>query len=367
METMDPIDSAASRATLGQRNGTTGGIAPPNGLGAKEVQAAGLMNKSDSEAFTQLFFHFACIGVCSVLVAWCSWNEMWLLLLFLELPAGMCISFLFNAFHEMVHNTAFRSSHLNTVFAHLLGFTTFRGAKWFWCFHWKHHRFTNDPALDPELSGDSIDLDDPTSSLSAYLSFLSGYPFGFERVYGMWQMAIGRRVDPWVMDKSANMQYHVRVEAAVYCLGYACLALAMVCNPCKVGKPLVLHWLLPHCFGAGHLRMYQFAEHRACLMGKYTDTNAWACSRTTATWWFYRKLAWHMPYHVEHHAFPNVPFHKLAEAHELVRASYARHGDKIPSGCDPDGARGYSGIHIDAFHTMVQNISVPGSKAAKAA
>lgn len=26
-----------------------------------------------------------------------------------------------------------------------------------------------------------------------------------------------------------------------------------------------------------------------------------------------------MPYHVEHHAWPNVPFHKLQAAHELVK------------------------------------------------
>lgn len=49
------------------------------------------------------------------------------------------------------------------------------------------------------------------------------------------------------------------------------------------------------------------------------DTNAWICARTTSTWWLYKKLAWYMPYHVEHHAWPNVPFHKLQAAHELVK------------------------------------------------
>ena len=43
-----------------------------------------------------------------------------------------------------------------------------------------------------------------------------------------------------------------------------------------------------------HLRYYQTAEHRACKMGGFTNTNAWVVSRTTATWWFYSTLAWNM-------------------------------------------------------------------------
>ena len=27
-----------------------------------------------------------------------------------------------------------------------------------------------------------------------------------------------------------------------------------------------------------------------------------------------------MPYHVEHHVFPNVPFHNLPELHGLIRS-----------------------------------------------
>eukprot|EP00957_Ditylum_brightwellii_P206288 15347703-Ditylum_brightwellii.AAC.1 len=37
-----------------------------------------------------------------------------------------------------------------------------------------------------------------------------------------------------------------------------------------------------------------------------------------STNWLYDKLAWHMPYHMEHHAWPSVPFHKLRDAHELL-------------------------------------------------
>eukprot|EP00666_Eupelagonemidae_sp_cell4sb_P015905 gene15905-16082_t len=79
------------------------------------------------------------------------------------------------------------------------------------------------------------------------------------------------------------------------------------------------------------------AEHRACKSGAYTDTDAWAASRTTATWWAYRALAWNMPFHVEHHAWPSVPFHQLPALHRAVVEGAAA----PPSGCDPDGGAGY--------------------------
>jgi len=257
----------------------------------------------------------------------------------------------------MIHNTAFATPWLNHGLSQVLGFFTFRGAMWLWCFHWAHHRFTNDPAKDPELSGGSVDLDDPTRSLAGYAAFLSGYPFGFERVPNMFRRAFGHCTDPWVVEKPAATKKYVQLEAAIYCLGYSFLGLVSLMFPVRVGLSLVLYWLLPHCLGAGHLRIYQFAEHRACTMGTHTDTNAWVCSRTTATWWLYRKLAWQMPYHVEHHAFPNVPFHKLPALHAMVKAQYSKEDKDIPSGCDPDGKNGYTGLHIEMFKRMLSNVS----------
>lgn len=104
--------------------------------------------------------------------------------------------------------------------------------------------------------------------------------------------------------------------------------------------------------------MYQFAEHRACQMGPYTDTNAWICARTTQTWALYAKLAWYMPYHIEHHSWPNVPFHKLKQVHERVRKAYEAEGigPRLPSGCEPSGEDGYAKIHWATFRRMLSNV-----------
>ena len=312
MEVMEPIASGG---------GGDGAIPPPK-LTQKEMRQEGLLQLSDAEGCAQLLFHFSFLAICAILVTWSYERGYWLLLLAAEVPFGIAESFLFNGFHEMVHNTAFESRTLNTCSAHFLGFMNFRGAKWFWCFHWTHHRFTNDPSKDPELSGESVDLDDPTKSLSGYFFFISGYPFGFERVGRMFRTVFQNEVDPWVADKPESTQKAVRTEAGFYLCGYFWIAIASLWRPRTIGVKVFLLWILPHCIGAGHLRLYQFAEHRACKMGPYTDTNAWICARTTSTWWLYRKLAWYMPYHVEHHAWPNVPFHKLQQAHELVKDDF---------------------------------------------
>jgi len=39
-----------------------------------------------------------------------------------------------------------------------------------------------------------------------------------------------------------------------------------------------------------------------------------------STNWLVRKLAWNMPYHAEHHAYPGVPFHRLPEFHALIES-----------------------------------------------
>ena len=261
MEVMEPIAGKGSNAAI-----------PAPKIDQKEMRHEGLMQLSDAEGFAQLLFHVGFLAMCAMVVSWAYDHSHWGLLLAAEIPFGIGESFLFNGFHEMVHNTAFETRIFNTCFAHILGFESFRGAKWFWCFHWTHHRFTNDPSKDPELSGESVDLDDPTKSLLGYLQFISGYPFGFERVVRMARTCFYDEVDPWVVDKPAATQKVVKTEAACYLLGYACVVLASLLRPVTIGVKVFLLWILPHCIGAGHLRLYQFAEHRACKMGPYTET-----------------------------------------------------------------------------------------------
>ena len=74
-------------------------------------------------------------------------------------------------------------------------------------------------------------------------------------------------------------------------------------------------WLVPVLIGQPFLRLYLLAEHTECPLEPDMLRN----SRTTRSNALVRWLAWNMPYHAEHHAFPAIPFHALPAAHRLVR------------------------------------------------
>ena len=46
-------------------------------------------------------------------------------------------------------------------------------------------------------------------------------------------------------------------------------------------------------------------------------------TRTVKMCWFNRFLYWNMNYHVEHHMFPMVPYHRLPELHEQIKDDLA--------------------------------------------
>ena len=78
---------------------------------------------------------------------------------------------------------------------------------------------------------------------------------------------------------------------------------------------LLFVWIVPTILGQPFLRLYLLAEHRRCPH----VANMLENSRTTYTNSIVRWLAWNMPYHAEHHAYPAVPFHKLPAFHEVAK------------------------------------------------
>jgi fatty acid desaturase len=77
----------------------------------------------------------------------------------------------------------------------------------------------------------------------------------------------------------------------------------------------LVYWIVPVMLGQPFLRLYLFSEHMGCPLTE----DMYANTRTTYTNAAVRLLAWQMPFHVEHHAFPAVPFHALARLNALIR------------------------------------------------
>ncbi len=213
------------------------------------------------------------------------------------------LAFIFCAFHETAHRTAFRTRWLNAVVGTLAGFLTFWPYRNYRVYHWEHHRHTQDPSLDPEL------FFAKPASLPVYLLVLTGIPNAIRRVGDMLRLARGRADRPWMAPAERRP---LILEARAYLVGYAVVAAASV----LVGTPIVLLvWIAPWMVGQAFLRPYLLAEHTGCGVTRDCLEN----TRTTLTLALVRLFAWNMPYHSEHHAYPAVPFHALPRLHEQVR------------------------------------------------
>jgi len=314
--------------------------------------------RSDAEGLKQFAFHVSFILLAQYLVH-CTSSAFWAVNVAAKVFAGYTISSLFQGMHECVHHTAFKSPAANDFVANLFGFFCFRPPLHYRYYHWPHHRFTGDRNKDPELQNTFIDLD-VSKSLVNYIAFLSGIPFWIDRATAFCRHSAVFVVDNVLSIKMSKRmrslllpEYYlqrrrcrrgVALEAVVFLSVYFVVAMSVDSGL------LWAHWICPSLIGQVFLRIYLVAEHMECASGH----NMFSNTRSTTTNWIHCKLAWNMPYHLEHHAFPYVPFFLLPEIHDLVvehcggnEAFFER------SGCAPNGQNGYLSIHKKLINELL--------------
>jgi fatty acid desaturase len=215
--------------------------------------------------------------------------------------------FLFAPLHESIHRTAFRRGWLNAVVAWLAAVPLLLPPTYFRTFHLAHHRHTQDPERDPELAGGKPE------TVGQYLWYVSGVPYWRERIATTLTQAVGH-ADAFFLPKRKRAR--VAREARVL-LGI--VAVVVGASVLARSWAMVWLWVLPALLGQPFLRAYLLAEHTGCPF----VSEMWRNTRTTPSIAPVRWLAWNMPYHAEHHAYPAVPFHRLPEAHRYMRSGLA--------------------------------------------
>jgi fatty acid desaturase len=224
---------------------------------------------------------------------------------------GAFLVFLFAPLHETVHRTAFRSRFLNDAVAWVAGAILVLPPEYFRRFHFAHHRYTQDPARDPELATPK------PASLAAWAWHVSGLPYWIAEIRLISRHAAGRVTEPFV---PAHARARVIREARILYTVYSAVALAAV----SAGSALpLLLWIGPALLGQPLLRLYLLAEHTGCAETPDMLEN----SRTTQTNALLRYFAWNMPYHAEHHAYPSVPFHALPALHAKLENALGCRGE----------------------------------------
>ncbi|MDN3566783.1 fatty acid desaturase [Paeniroseomonas aquatica] len=261
-----------------------------------------LAGRSDRRGLAQLGIHLALLLGSGALVTWAE--GIWLVPAVVLL--GLVQAALFAPFHETMHQTAFANRRLNAVVGWLAGLPSLFNWHFYQQFHLAHHRHTQDPAKDPELLAAPIPQD-----FKGYLKRMLGVGYWASRARFMRDALRGDfSAYPYIHPAAApRVVRSMRAQLAVT------VALLLLVGLVFGGRALLLFWVLPQLIGQAALRLYLFTEHTGCS----EDRNGLTNTRTMLTTRAMRLLMWNMPFHAEHHLYPFIPFHRLGEAHAVLR------------------------------------------------
>lgn len=270
----------------------------------KEMKA--LMQREDGPAIRDTLLWIGLIlGFAGLTVAvWPSW---W------AVPALFAYGTLYGSstdsrWHECGHGTAFRTRWMNDAVYQVACFMIMREPEiWRWS-HARHHTDTIIVGRDPEIAA----MRPP--AIGRLVSNLFAISSTWAAVKGILLHATGRL--------SAEERSFVPESEWPKVVRTARIWLAIHLVP--VGLSLALgSWLpvllvgpLPTMYGGWFALMVGLTQH-AGLAENVLDHRL--NSRTIYMNPLFRFLYWNMNYHVEHHMFPMVPYHRLPALHARIR------------------------------------------------
>jgi fatty acid desaturase len=271
----------------------------------KEMKA--LMHRNDGPAIRDTIIWLGAMIVLAGAAVW-LWPSAW------SVPFFLAYGVLYGSagdsrWHECGHGTAFKTRWMNDAVYQLASFTMMREpAVWRWS-HTRHHTDTIIVGRDPEIVAMR-----PPDLVSIVLNVFAIRNTA-HAVRHMLIHAAGRLTEEektFVPEMEwARVIWTARIWLTIH-LSIVALAVA-------VGSwlPVLLVGPLPTMYGAWFSHMVGLTQH-AGLAENVLDHRL--NSRTVMMNPVFRFLYWNMNYHVEHHMFPMVPYHRLPELHEKLRA-----------------------------------------------
>ena len=265
-----------------------------------------LMQRSDGPATRDTFIWIGSLLLTGGLGAyfWGSW---------LAVPFFFVYGILYmgggdSRWHECGHGTAFKTQWKNEAVYQLGSFFVMRNPTvWRWS-HARHHTDTIIVGRDPEII-----LMRPPDIARAILN-----TFGIlempQALYTMLCHAAGNvseaERDFIPVCEQGKLATVARVWTAIYA--------ATIAASLGMGSILPLMLIgLPRMYGAWHVLLTGLTQH----IGLAEDVlDHRLNSRTVYMNPFSRFVYWNMNYHIEHHMFPMVPYHRLPELHQEMLA-----------------------------------------------
>ncbi|MDE2792359.1 MAG: fatty acid desaturase [Paracoccaceae bacterium] len=222
--------------------------------------------------------------------------------------------------HECGHGTAFRTHLYNDIVHQIASFCIVRNpVNWRWS-HARHHTDTIIVGRDPEIV---------TMRPPALIRIISNF-FGIADAWASWGRMLlnaGGRIHPEEATFIPESEWPKVIRVArVWVLIYA----ATIATSVMTASILPLMAIgLPRLYGAWHHVMTGILQHGG-LAEDVIDHRL--NTRTVYMNPISQFIYWSLNYHVEHHMFPMVPYHRLPALHATIRRDLPEATPSILSG-----------------------------------
>jgi fatty acid desaturase len=286
-----------------------------------------LTRRNDRVALTY-FGGFMALVLATGALAWFALGTLWVfpaLLLY-----GTIFAFAEAMEHELRHRTPFRSEWLNESVHWIICFMTWREQIYSRWSHAQHHTYTHLTATVP--ADVEIAVKRPTNYLKLATDFLR-VSHGIHHLGNIVLHSLG------IVSKSAKAVVPA-VEYRAMCRNSRVMLVLYV--GVGVWAVVAQSWLpvvfllLPRSYGAWLHELLAITQHTGLRENELDHRFSTRTIRLNPVLQF---LYWNMNYHVEHHMFPNVPFHALPKLRRAI-------GHDLPPACDGLSAAWREILHV---------------------
>jgi fatty acid desaturase len=272
-----------------------------------------LNQRSDVLGFAQTLGFLGVITAASgaAIYSWAHWP--WYATALLVFVNGHFWHFLINGFHELIHDSVFKTRWMNQFFLRVYSFLGWYNHHHFWASHTEHHKYTLHPPHDLEVT-----LPSTIDPKNWWKNGIINIRHPYHQIRGILRTARGQLDQvQWTQQLYPEDEPERRKVlfnwARIVLLGHLliaghCLAMGWWIVPLVITFPKMFgSWLQSMCNSTQHVGLQdEVADFRLCCRTIYLNP-------------IFQFLYWHMNYHTEHHMYAGVPCYKLGRLHRLIK------------------------------------------------